>query len=166
MEYKKRLNKLTKIYLKKIELMSFDSSSPITKKLTFAPEYEEPNDSNEEGEENIKTIINKSIGVTDKGFGVLPKKYSPFPDGMFGIWQMKKNFYIGDKGNKVLIDGNDLIMDNERYKGRHGLRSLLTNPNKKLDKNHMNRGGLTRLISRKKIIIFIKKFSRKHILSK
>jgi len=29
----------------------------------------------------------------------------------------------------------------------------------------MNHGGLTRIISRKKIIFCIKKFSRKHILS-
>ena len=32
---------------------------------------------------------------------------------------------------KVLINGNDLIINYERYKGTHGIWRLLTNPNKK-----------------------------------
>ena len=76
---------------------------------------------NEEGDGNIKTIIDKSMGL-----GALPRKYLPFPDNKFGVWVDEENFYIGD--NHVLADGNDLIISNERYKGTHGLWKLLTNP--------------------------------------
>jgi hypothetical protein len=55
----------------------------------------------------------------------------PFPDNKFGIWFEDENFYIGHKNNKILIDGNDLIVNGERYKGAHGLWRLLTNPNRK-----------------------------------
>jgi len=84
--------------IKKLELMPVMSSSPIRKKGTFAPEYEEPNDSiefiNEEGDENIKTTIDKSMGVTDKGFGDLPRKYLPFPDDKFGILADKNLLHL------------------------------------------------------------------------
>jgi hypothetical protein len=111
------------------------SSSPVIKKLTLAPEIQEPDDSiesiNEEEDENIKTFIDESIGTSDKRFGVLPRKYFPFPDNKFGIWCDEENYYIGSKDNKVVVDGNDLIINNERYKGTHGFWKLLTNPNKK-----------------------------------
>jgi hypothetical protein len=68
--------------------------------------------------------------------GALPRKYLPFPDNKFGIRVVEENFYIGGKDNKVVIEGNDLIIDNERYKETHGLWKLLTKPNRKnLDKD-------------------------------
>ena len=80
---------------------------------------------------NITTIIEKGTG---HNIGALPRKYLPFPDNKFGIWFDDDNFYIGHKANKILIDGNDLIINGEKYKGTHGLWRLLTNPNrKKLD---------------------------------
>jgi hypothetical protein len=45
------------------------------------------------------------------------------------------NIYICNKSNKVLIDGNDLIIKDEKYEGTHGLWRVLKKPNKdKLDK--------------------------------
>jgi hypothetical protein len=111
-------------------LSRFNSFRFPNKKLTF----EDPDDSDgtEEEDENIKTIIDKSIGV----IGALPRKYLPFPDNKFGIWVDEQNFYIGGKDSKVEIDGNDLNINNGRYKGTHGLWKLLTNPNRKnLDKD-------------------------------
>ena len=65
----------------------------------------------------------------------MPRKYLPFPDSKFDIWVDEENFYIGNK-DKVVIDGNDLIINNERYKGTHGLCKLLTIQNKKkMDKD-------------------------------
>ena len=55
----------------------------------------------------------------------------PFPDNKFGIWFDDANFYIGHKANKILIDGKDLIVNGEKYKGTHGLWRLFTNPNRK-----------------------------------
>ena len=55
----------------------------------------------------------------------------PFPDNKFGIRFDDENFYNGHKDNKILIDGNDLIVNGERYKGTHGLWRLLTNTNRK-----------------------------------
>jgi phosphoribosylaminoimidazole-succinocarboxamide synthase len=118
---------------------------PCNKKIKFAPEIQEPDDSIEsineeevEEEQNFETIIDKSIRVSDKGFGFLLRKYLHFPDNKFGIhvWYDEGNFYIGSKDNKFVVDGNDLIINNERYKGTHGFRKLLTIPNKKkLDKD-------------------------------
>lgn len=54
---------------------------------------EKPNDIIKEGDKNTKTITDKSIGVTGKGFGVLPRKYFPFPDDKFGLWTDKKNLH-------------------------------------------------------------------------
>ena len=61
----------------------------------------------------------------------LGNTYLPFLDNKFGIWFVDENFYIGNNENKILIDGNDLIVNNERYKGSRGLWRLLTNPNRK-----------------------------------
>jgi hypothetical protein len=55
------------------------SSPHVMEKLTFAPEDEEHK---EEEDGNIKRITHKSIGVNDKGFGILPK----LPDYKFGTW--------------------------------------------------------------------------------
>jgi hypothetical protein len=47
-----------------------------------------------------------------------------------------RKLYIGSKDSKVVADGNDLTVNDERYKGTHGFWNLLTNPNKKkLDKD-------------------------------
>jgi len=48
----------------------------------------------------------------------------------FGIWYDSDRFYIGNESNEVMIDGDDLIINNEPYKGTHGLWKLLTNPNR------------------------------------
>ena len=61
--------------------------------------------------------------------GPLPEKYLPFSDNKFGIWYDESGFHIG--GNNVIIDGDDLVIDDERYKGTQGLWRLLTNSNKK-----------------------------------
>jgi hypothetical protein len=63
--------------------------------------------------------------------GALPRKYIPFQDEIFGIYYDDENFYIGNESNKVVIDGNDFITIDERYKGIRGPWRLLTNPNKK-----------------------------------
>ena len=78
-----------------------------------------------------KKSIKAILGAPGKNFGSLPRKYSPFPDNKFGIWFDDENFYIGNKENKILIDGNDLIVKDKRYKGSHGLWRLLTKPNRK-----------------------------------
>jgi hypothetical protein len=68
--------------------------------------------------------------------GRIPRKYISFPDKQFGIWADEDNIYIGNKSNKVLIDGCDLIINDEKYKGTDGLRRLLKKANKdKLDKH-------------------------------
>ena len=79
----------------------------------------------------IKAIIDKGTGVTSRDFGALPRKYLSFPDNKFGIWYDEEKFYIGNKSNEIFIDGNDLIVSREKYKGNHGLWKLLTNTNKK-----------------------------------
>ena len=108
-------------------------TTPDLKQLTFDPEDDEKE---EISEENIKLIIDKGLGVTSKGLGALPRKYISFQDKIFGIWYDDKGFYIGNESNKVIIDNNDLIVNDERYKGTHGLWRLLTNPNiAKMDKN-------------------------------
>jgi hypothetical protein len=62
--------------------------------------------------------------------GALPQKYLPNQDNKFGIWADENiKFYIGD--SQVVVTGNDLIINSERYKGTDGLWRLLTNPNKK-----------------------------------
>jgi hypothetical protein len=108
---------------------------PFNKKLTFAPEIQEPELEfiNEEEDGNIKTIIDESIGViwvSDFGFGVLKRKYLAFSDNNFGVWYDEETFHIGSKDNKVVVVGNDLIINNERYKGTREFWKLLTNPNK------------------------------------
>ena len=35
--------------------------------------------------------------MSDKGYGVLQRKYLPYPDDKFGIWADEKNFYIGNR---------------------------------------------------------------------
>jgi len=52
--------------------------------------------------------------------GVLPRRYIPFQDKIFGIWFDGEKAYIANKINEVMIDGNDLIINNEPYKGTHG----------------------------------------------
>jgi hypothetical protein len=47
----------------------------------------------------------------------LPRKYIHFQDKIFGIWYISDRFYIGNESNKVTIDGNDLVINNEKYKG-------------------------------------------------
>jgi hypothetical protein len=69
--------------------------------------------------------------VTSKSLVDLPRKYLHFPDIKFGIRYDDNKFYMGNKYNEILIDGNDLIVNDGRYKGTHGLWRLLTNPNKK-----------------------------------
>ena len=61
----------------------------------------------------------------------LAGRYVPFPDNIFGIWRDAERFHIGNESNKVIIDGNDLIINDEKYKGTHGIWRLLTNPNRK-----------------------------------
>ena len=54
---------------------------------------------------------------------------------IFGIWRDNEKFNIGNEKNKVITDCNDLIINDEKYKGTEGLWILLTNTNKdKLDK--------------------------------
>jgi hypothetical protein len=58
-------------------------------------------------------------------------RYLPLQDNIFSIWRDEESFHIGNESNKIIIDGNDLIINDERYKGTHGLWRFLTNPNKK-----------------------------------
>ena len=71
-------------------------------------------------------IIDKGLGVNRKGLGALPRRYIPFQDKIFGIWYDDEKFYIGNESNSVIIDGNDLIVNDELYKGTHDLWRLLT----------------------------------------
>ena len=66
-----------------------------------------------------KLIINKSKGINSKGVRALPRKYLSFPDKEFGIWVAGDRFYIGNKSNELIIDGNNLIINNEPYKETH-----------------------------------------------
>ena len=69
--------------------------------------------------------------------GPVPKKIFTFSDDKFGIWYDEIGFHIGD--NNVVIDNNDLIINDEKYKGTHGLWRLLTKPNrKKMDQETYN----------------------------
>jgi len=83
------------------------SSSPIIKQLSYKDEEEEEED------KNAKAIIDKiqRLGMI---IGPLPEKYLPFSDNKFGIWYDESGFHIG--GSNVIIDGDDLIIDDERYK--------------------------------------------------
>ena len=56
--------------------------------------------------------------------GALPRRHIPFQDKIFGVWYDDKKFYIGNESNRVIIDGNDLIVNDELYKGTHGLWRL------------------------------------------
>jgi hypothetical protein len=47
--------------------------------------------------------------------GALPRKYKPFQDKIFGIWYDSDRFYISNESDKVIIDGNDLSINNEKY---------------------------------------------------
>ena len=110
---------------KKLDLIPINKKieprSAVIKHLTFAPE--------EGDEENIEGLI-----VTSKGLGALATKYMAFQDNIFGIWFDGEKLHIGNSNN-VVIDGNDLIINDEMYKGTEGLWMLLTNPNKnKVDK--------------------------------
>jgi hypothetical protein len=69
--------------------------------------------------------------VTSKGLGDLARKYLPFTHNKFIIWADEEDFHIGNKSNKFVIDGKNLIINNRKYKGTHGLWWLLTDPNKK-----------------------------------
>jgi hypothetical protein len=52
------------------------------------------------------------------------------------LFQIIRKLLHGSKDNKVVVDGNDLIINYKRYKGTHWFWKLLTNPNKnKLDKH-------------------------------
>jgi hypothetical protein len=124
--------------LDKVEKAVPQTDEDLSKKLELLPKFK-PKQltykplSEDEGmeEKSIKTIMDKGTGVIYKGFGALPRKYLPFPDDKFGIWYDEDNVYIGDKSNEILVDGNNLIVSGEKYKGTHGLWRLLTNPNKK-----------------------------------
>jgi len=132
--------------LEKVEKALIQTDEDLSKKLDLLPKFrpkqltfgsEEPkplpttSEDEDVEEKSIKTIIDKSTGVTSKGLGALPRKYLRFPDNQFGIWYDEEHFYIGDKSNEILVDDNDLIVSGEKYKGTHGLWKLLTNPNKK-----------------------------------
>ena len=129
--------------LQKVEKAVMQTDEDLSKKLELLPKFkpkrlgydsEEPKPLPEDEdveEKSIKAILDKGTGVISKGFGALPRKYLHFPDDKFGIWYDEEKFYIGDKSNEILIDGNDLIVSGEKYKGTHGLWRLLTNPNKK-----------------------------------
>ena len=108
---------------KKLDLMpinkKFESSLP---QLTFISDEDE-----KLSDENIR-LIEKGPGVTSKGLGALPRRYIPFQDKIFGIWFDGEKGYFGNKSNEVMIDGNDLIINNELYKGTHGLWKLLPKP--------------------------------------
>jgi hypothetical protein len=123
--------------LEKVEKAVMQTDTDLSKKLELLPKFRPKQlafDSSEEPkpllEEELKAILDKGTGVTKKGFGELPRKYLPFPDNKFGIWYDDKNFYIGNKFNEILIDDNDIFINDEKYKGTHGLWRLLTNPNK------------------------------------
>jgi hypothetical protein len=66
-------------------------------------------------------------GVTSKELGSLVIRYLPFQDNIFGIWRDEKGFHISNESNNIINDGNDLIVNDERYKGTHGLWKVLTN---------------------------------------
>ena len=53
--------------------------------------------------------------------GGLPRRYITFQDKIFSIWYDSDRFYIGNENIEVIIDGNDLSINNEKYKGTHGL---------------------------------------------
>lgn len=51
------------------------------------------------------------------------------------MWRDEENFHIGNENNKVKIDGNDLIINDDKFKGTEGLWRFWANPNKnKIDK--------------------------------
>ena len=70
--------------------------------------------------------------------GTLARKYITFQDNIFGVWFDGERLYIGNERNEVMIDSDDLLINNEPYKGTRGLWKLLTNLNKKLDKETLN----------------------------
>jgi len=80
----------------------------------------------------IQLLIDKGLGVTSNSLGGRPRKYPTFTDKIFGIRYESVRFYIRNKSKKVIIDGDDLIINDEPYKGTHGLWKLLKNPNKKI----------------------------------
>ena len=91
------------------------------KQLKFDSEELKPLPAASEDEDTEEKSIQAILGATGKYFGTLPRRYLPFPDNKFAIWFDDENFYIGNKDNKILIDGNDLIVNDESYKGTHGI---------------------------------------------
>jgi len=91
------------------------------KQLMFGSEEPKPLPAMSEDEDAEEKSVKAILGAPGKNYEALPRKYLPFPDNKFGIWFDDENFYIGNKDNKILIDGNDLIVNNERYRGTHGL---------------------------------------------
>lgn len=89
--------------------------------LKFDSEETKPLPVTWEDEDTGEKIIKAILGAPGKNFGALPRKYLAFPDNEFGIWFDDENPYIGNKENKIFIDGNDLIVNDERYKGSHWL---------------------------------------------
>lgn len=53
------------------------------------------------------------------------------------VYGQIKKIYIGNKENKIVIVGNDLIINNKGYKGTRGLWRFLTNPNKKIGQRYI-----------------------------
>jgi len=114
------------------------------KQLTFGAEKPKPlpatsEDDEEKSKNSIQLLITKGLGATSEELGPVARKYLPFQDKKFGIWFDGDGIYIDNKSSKVIIDGDDLIINNEPYKGTHGLWKLLTKPNKEeLDKETLN----------------------------
>lgn len=75
----------------------------------------------------LKIVENQkqNTSVGSRGIGVIARDYILHPDRQFGIYPGDKDtLHIGNK--KVVINGNDIIIDDLTYKGSHGLWKLLT----------------------------------------
>ena len=52
-------------------------------------------------------------GVTSKGLWALSIRYLPFQVNIHGIWSDEESFHIGNESSKIIIDGNDLIINDK-----------------------------------------------------
>ncbi|KAF6200036.1 hypothetical protein GE061_006336 [Apolygus lucorum] len=67
-----------------------------------------------------------SNSVGPKGIGSIARLYIRQDDKQFGIWGKEDKIYIGDQ--QIQVDEDNIIIQNVKYKGTHGLWRLLTDP--------------------------------------
>ncbi|KAF6205544.1 hypothetical protein GE061_019717 [Apolygus lucorum] len=149
-EVKNALKQADEDIIKKLELVpytqaSIATSSPRKKVVTFGPtntfeinptetDHDIADETMTEPASNVLSSIvdmvdlneQPSSSVGPKGIGDIARLYIRHGDKQFGIWGNEDKIYIGDK--QIQVDEDDIIIQNVKYRGTHGLWRLLTDP--------------------------------------